>query len=381
MRVTQLTQRFPPAIGGVEQHVYHLAKGLSQAGVEVKVLTTDLMRSTPFARLESRDESAPFPIIRVRARKLFEAPLGLGIIAPSMVFETMDRGSEVLHAHGYGTFPTFAASLGQALDHSTLVITPHSDAGRRSWSKSLFDTVVPPLTLRRASRVIAVSHHEADHLTSLGVAPEAIRVIPNGVDLGEFAASDASRRSDESVTVLFVGRVDSEQKGLPILIEALGHVPRSKRVSIRIAGEDWGGMLTLRERARHLGVAERVTFLGKLDRSALLREYAAADFLVLPSLFEPFGIVLLEAMAAGLPVVASRVGGVPEVVEDGRTGWLVEAGNPRALADSMTRLADDEAMRRKMGRAGREKVLQYGWDAIVPQVVSVYREAIEDRGG
>lgn len=381
MRVVQLTQRFPPAIGGVEQHVYHLAVGLSRAGIEVEVLTTDLLRNTPFARIDSNVQSFPFRVTRARVWKMFEAPHGLGIIAPSMIRETMESRAEVVHAHAYGYFPTFAASIGTALDHSVLVITPHSDAGRPSWGKSIFDKLVPTLTLKMASRVIAVSRHEVAHLAALGVPPERIRLIPNGVDLAEFALMSGRRTSGSAVTGLFVGRIDPEQKGLETLVRAIALLPRSPLLRIRIVGEDWGGTESLRSLAQRLGVEDRVTIVGRLDRTALLREYTGADFLVLPSLFEPFGIVLLEAMAAGLPVVASRVGGIPEIVDDGRTGLLVDAGNPVALAEGLAALCQDENLRRSMGREARQRVTSYGWDSIVPRVLSVYAEALEERGG
>jgi len=381
MRVMQLTQRFPPAIGGVEEHVYRLALGLSGAGHQVEVLTTDLLRSTPFARVSSNLESYPFPVTRARVWKFFEAPHGLGIVAPSMVRRTVKSGAEIVHAHAYGYFPTFAASLGSALDGCALVITPHSDAGRPSWSKSLFDRVVPTLTLKKASRVIAVSRHEADLLAALGVHREKIQVIPNGVDVGEFAQLPRFPDGDGPIVGLFVGRIEPDQKGLDTLIRAVALLTGSPPIQIRLVGEDWGGIEPLRSLAQRLGISNRLTFVGKLSRTELLREYAQAHFFVLPSIFEPFGIVLLEAMAAGLPVIASRVGGIPEIVDGGRTGLLVDPGNPGALAEALRHVCRDEALRKSMGRRAREKVTRYDWDLIVPRILSLYVQALEGRGG
>ncbi len=381
MRVMQLTQRFPPAIGGVEEHVYHLALGLSRSGHHVEVLTTDLLRSTPFARMDSNSKSYPFPVIRSRVWKLFEAPHGLGIVAPSMFRQTVKSGAEIVHAHAYGYFPTFAATLGSALEGCALVITPHSDAGRPSWSKSLFDKVVPRLTLQKASRVIAVTRHEAAHLVALGVDGDKIEVIPNGVDIWEFARLPRVPDGNEPIVGLFVGRIDPDQKGLHTLVRAVALLSTSIGLQIRLVGEDWGGTEPLRSLAHRLGVSDRVAFVGKLSRAELLQEYAQAQFFVLPSIFEPFGIVLLEAMAAGLPVIASRVGGIPEIVEDGRTGLLVEPGNPGALAEALRHLCRDEVLRRSMGHSAREQVAHYDWDLIVPRILSVYAEALEGRGG
>ena len=94
MRVLQVTQRFPPAIGGVEQHVYHLSQGLKEAGIEVEVLTTDLMRDTPFERMDGANDPYPFPVTRTRVWKLFDAPHGLGCIAPSMLKELVKSAED-----------------------------------------------------------------------------------------------------------------------------------------------------------------------------------------------------------------------------------------------------------------------------------------------
>jgi starch synthase len=380
VKVLEVTQRFPPAVGGVEQHVAHVAARLVRAGVDVEVLTTDLLRDTPFSRIDSPPPSASFPVTRVRAWKMFDAPHGLGIIAPAMVRAILEKGADIIHAHSYGQFPTFAGSLASALDHSILIVTPHSDAGRPSWSKRQFDRVVPRLTLKAATRVIAVSEHEAACLLRMGVARDRIRVIPNGVDVEEFAGV-GTRRDREGLVGLFVGRLDPDQKGLDVLIRAMAMLPRSPPLRLRLVGEDWGGAELLRQLAQRLGVADRLSYIGKLSRSELVKEFAEADFLVLPSRFEPFGVVILEAMAAGLPVIASRVGGIPEIVAEGRTGLLVEPDSPDALAESLEHLSQDESLRHSMGRAARERVEEYAWDSIVPRILSVFVEALEENGG
>jgi glycosyltransferase involved in cell wall biosynthesis len=380
MRVLEVTQRFPPAVGGVEQHVNHVATRLVRAGVDVEVLTTDLLRDSPFARMSSPPPSASFPVTRVRAWKMFDAPHGLGIVAPAMLPAILASPADIIHAHSYGQFPTFAGSLASALDHSILIVTPHSDAGRPTWSKRLFDRIVPRLTLKAATRVIAVSEHESACLARMGVARDRIRVIPNGVDVGEFTKA-GTRGNRDGVVGLFVGRLDPDQKGLDVLIRAMTKLPRNPLLRLRLVGEDWGGAELLRQLAHRLGVADRVTLVGKLSRVQLVSEFVEADFVVLPSRFEPFGIVLLEAMAAGLPVIASRVGGIPEIVAEGRTGLLVEPDNADALARSLQLLSQDESLRLSMGRAAREHVKEYAWDSVVPRILSVFVEALEGNGG
>ena len=380
LRVLQLTQRFPPAIGGVEEHVLHLSRGLRQAGVDVEVVTTDLRRDIPFERLPPSGDAYGFPVRRHRARKFAEVPHGLGIAAPAMLLDALASRPDVLHAHAYGSFPTWAASLARSLDGATLVITPHSDRGGPTLSKRTFDRIAPRFTLRRAARVICLTRQEAHHLVTLGVDEDRIAVIPNGVDLGEFHDLADHRDAGLGTTGLFVGRLDSSQKGLGILVRALAALPHAAGLRLRLVGEDWGASEALLRLASRHGVRDRLALVGPVPRAHLLREYARADFLVLPSLFEPFGIVLLEAMAAGIPVVASRVGGIPEVVVDGDTGLLVEPGDAEALASAMLRLAESPALRARLGTRGRKRACSYAWDHLVPRILAVYREAAEERG-
>jgi len=378
MRVLELTQRFPPAIGGVEEHVLQLALRLQRSSVDVEVLTTDLRTETPFSRLAQEGSSFPFPVVRVRAWKLVEAPHGLGIVSPSMLRLTLSRQVDVMHAHAYGYFPTVAGGLAGLLRRAALVVTPHSDPGRRTLSKRVFDRVMPVLTLQRASRVIALTRREAAYLQSLGISADRTRVIPNGVDVSEFGNQSRHRASSPEVVVLYVGRLYPAQKGLESLVRAMALLPRALDARLRLVGEDWGGVRLLRSLAGRLGLQDRITILGRLDREALLREYANADLFVLPSLFEPFGIVLLEAMASGLPVVATRVGGIPEVVVEGRTGLLVDPDKPEQLAESVRRLCQDEGLRHSLGRAGRERAKLFSWETIAAQTREVYSEALQD---
>jgi glycosyltransferase involved in cell wall biosynthesis len=379
MKILLLTQRFPPALGGVETHVRHLAEGLTQHGDDIEVLTTDLRTDSPLERLPEEDGEFPYPVHRVRAIKAAVLPHALGNVSPSMIGHVLSGHWDVVHGHAYGFFPTFAASLGGLLDRSALVLTPHSDPGRPSLEKRAFDRVVPLVTLRQAHRVIALTELEAGHLERLGVARGRIAVIPNGVDMAEFAWGPNRVRDGDGTSVLFAGRCYPDQKGLEVLMHAVSQLPREMAVHLRIVGEDWGGYAVVRDLARRLGIEDRVTLVGMLERSQLLDEFRRADVFVLPSLFDSFPIAILEAMAAGLPVIATRVGGVPEVVLDGETGLLVEPGDPKRLASAIEALASDEGARREMGKRGRARAQLFSWDEVIARTRRVYAEAVNGR--
>lgn len=378
MRVLQLTQRFPPAVGGVETHVSNLVSRLPAEGVDVDVFTTDLRRDIPFDRFQHVPDESP-SVHRFHAMRVAELPHALGNISPGMIPAVLTEDWDVIHAHAYGFFPTFAGAMGRLLDHGSLVITPHADPGRGGPEKRVFDRLVPPLTLRRAERVIALTPREAEYLSGLGVPRERIAVIPNGVDASEFSTPRSGRTATDEVTALFAGRCYPRQKGLEVLLKAMSLIARDARLRLRIVGEDWGGYGVIQSLARELHLGDRVTLVGRLARPELLREFADADLFVLPSLFDSFPITLLEAMASGLPVVATRVGGVPDVVAHGKTGILVDPGDAPALARAMESLATDESLRTTLGRNGRERSALFSWESIIPRIKKVYEEAVSER--
>src|SRR3989441_10078267 len=164
-------------------------------------------------------------------------------------------------------------------------------------------------------------------------------------------------------------------------MKALPFLRSRGSIRLTIVGEDWGGVAMLRSLARSLGAELQLIFTGALPRAEVIQAYASAAIFVLPSLFEPFGTVLLEAMAAGLPVVASAVGGIVDVVADGKTGLLIPPGKPLALAAGLEQLISDSSLRARMAEEARRRASGYSWDLIVPRIVEVYREAIAESGG
>ncbi|MFZ0699050.1 MAG: glycosyltransferase family 4 protein [Thermoplasmata archaeon] len=371
LRIVELTQRFPPAIGGVERHVNDLASHLHRAGASVEILTSDLYRDRPFTRLPARTEDRPFRVRRYRALRGLPMPYGLGITVPGMTKAALRSRGAVLHAHAFGYFPTWIGQLAHRLRGLPLVITPHFDGGAGS---RLYALAVARGTLAGADRVVALTAPEARSLASLGVDRDRIRIIPNGIELEDFLPPRTVARRVGPLRILYVGRIDTEQKGLEDLLRAIAELGRATEVSLRVVGEDWGAAPTLRILSRRLGIESVVVWTGVVSPAALREEYASADLFVLPSRFEPFGIVLLEAMASGLPVIATRVGGIPEVVTDGRTGVLVPPRDPSALAAALGRLANDSELRTHMGNEGRARAMEFSWPRLIPQFLALFRE-------
>ncbi len=253
--------------------------------------------------------------------------------------------------------------------HSPLVGTFHSGADR----SLLFDLTAPALRriAERLSIRIAVSERAAAFArTRLG---GEFRVVPNGLDVASFAAAEPADLGPGR-KLLFVGRLH-RRKGFPVAVEAF-RLLAGERPDIRLVVAGDGEERTAVEQLEP-SLRARVTMLGTVLHEQLPRYHVASDLLVAPSLGgESFGYVLVEAMAAGLPVVASRIPGYDEVVRDGQEGFLVPPGDPRAVADAAAEVLDDPTLARTMGQAGRTRASRYDWAVVAEEIEAAYREAL-----
>lgn len=247
--------------------------------------------------------------------------------------------------------------------------------------------------MRDVDRIVAATARDMEHMLSLYGADRAkIRVIPCGVDLSLFHPHDRARARQaigiepETKLVLFVGRMEP-LKGIDDLLRAIARILRDhsmpcNEVSLSIIGgsaEDHpdrisSEMARLMRMRDALGLHEMVTFLGAQGQDVLPLYYSAADVVVMPSHYESFGMVALEAMACGTPVVASDVGGLSYTVEDGVTGFLVPDRDPKALADRICDILNDEVFRDQLGRQALDVARGYSWQNITNAILEVYRE-------
>jgi D-inositol-3-phosphate glycosyltransferase len=231
-----------------------------------------------------------------------------------------------------------------------------------------------------ADRVICASQDEKEMLIRLyGVPADNIELVPCGVDLEEFRPLDKAevRRRlgfPEEPIVLFVGRIEP-LKGIDILVRAVAQVSEDIRFCLVVVGGDASAeaeKTELRRLARKLGISRRVAFLDAVDHSLLPLYYNAADVCVVPSYYESFGLVALEAMACGTPVVASRVGGLQGTVRDSETGFLVPWRCPEPFAERLELLLENEELRRNLGEGARAAAEDYAWPRIAERVQAVY---------
>ncbi len=392
MKVAQLTTRYPPAPGGVERHVVEIAPRLAARHYRVDVYTSELYREFPWERLPPsvpREETTPYGAIH--RLRVWSMPGELHYTFFRGLHAALDRDRpQLVHAHTYGTHQVAIARRHYRRHGTPYVLTAHfhpiwsiEGGWLRRRIRAFYDGWLAGPAIRDARALIVQTRAEEQLVRSLGLPLPPTVVVPPGYGprSGELAdpADFRARSGISDPFVLFVGRLASN-KGLLDLLEAFALLaPRDPAAQLVLIGEDGGMRAALADRARELGLARRIHFLGHVEDPRLVDSaYRGARVFVLPSEYEAFGLVLLEALAQGAPVVATRVGGVPEVLgEDGRAGVLVEPGSAEVLAEEILRLWNDPALGRQLGEYGRTTIVpRYTWDALADRLDALYREIV-----
>ena len=383
MKALLVTREYPPHIyGGAGVVADQLSRALARRmSVEVRCFGERAPRTdgialrgyTPWPRVTA-DEDGP----------RFAPALETLSIALAMARDPVD--ADVVHAH------TWYADMGafwiSTLYRIPLVVTLHSMEQLRPWkadqlgSGYLLSSWIEKTAVEAAQRVIAVSGGmREDIIRHFRVDPARVVVIHNGIDLERFRYTDArdvlARRGVKEPYVLFVGRI-TDQKGIFDLLEAAPALPDGVQLVLCASAPDTP---EIEERLRRaLPYHPNAHWIGEMvPVEEVVQLYSHASVFVCPSVYEPFGLINLEAMACGVPVVASAVGGIVEVVQDGVTGSLVEPRHPSQLAAAIGRLLADRSRAREMGRAGRSRVEElFSWDSVAERTERVYAEAVDE---
>jgi glycosyltransferase involved in cell wall biosynthesis len=380
LRIAHVTATFPPYRGGTGNVCYYNTLELARRGHDVHVLTAAMGNTTS---RNVRDEVTVHYL-----RELVR--IGNAPVLPSLPGAL--RGFDIIHLHYPFILGAEMVSLAAVRSKVPFVVSFHNDLigdGIRATIFTLYQLLSARLTIRRAERLCAVSldHYESSHLRRSLKPHRPVAVeLPNGVDTERFSPVDAGNDMRhaygipaDATLLLFVAALDRAHhfKGLDRLLQAMQMLPPSIRLLV-IGDGDLRPVY--QQQAVALGIAERVLFVGAIDHHATPPFFRAADVTVLPSSPpESFGLVLIESLACGTPVIASNIPGVRTVVDDDSDGFLVEAGNIEALADAIRHMVRDETVRQEMGRRGRAKVeARYDWTQIGVRLETIYQHVLED---
>ena len=384
MKILQGCVRYPPAPGGAETVVKAYSEGLRDLGHDVEVITTDLYTETPFVKKEMPSEVNGINVTRHKAYTVSgEAHY---VLAPGMVQSFLSKKADIIHTHSYGYFQNHAGWIRERFQSTPWVITPHFHPSWSMWGgakrktlREFYDTVIGKGTMESADLITCVSKHERDMLVSeIGISEDNIKIIYNGINWNDWQIlpdKNIFRKQYPDISdkfVLFAGRL-ATNKGLSDLISAVDLV-NQKSVDLVITGADMGLGKQLEKEALEKGV--RMHRLGHIDDETYRSVLAAAEMLVLPSEYEAFGIVLLEAAAAETAVIGTNVGGIPEAMSPGNNGLIVEYNDVDNLSKSIATLLDDAKLCKEMGKAGRVWAKNFSWDSILKELVQAYSSII-----
>jgi starch synthase len=375
LRVALLTREYPPEVyGGAGVHVTYLARELAPL-VDLTVHCQGADRPDAVAH-------RPWDL-------LADANQALRVVSTDLSMAAAVGSAQLVHSHTwYANLAGHLASMLYGIPH---VMTMHSLEALRPWKAEQLgggyavSTWCERTSAASAAAVVAVSDGmRADIMTAYPeIRPERIRVIRNGIDTTEYHPdpnTDVLERygiDQARPYVIFVGRI-TRQKGVPVLLRAAsGLIPEAQLVLLAGAADTPEQLAEVTELVEGLRATRSGVFWipEMLPRRDVIQLLTHATVFAIPSVYEPLGIVNLEAMACGTAVVGSRTGGIPEVVADGETGLLVPAGEPEPLAAALNILLSDPDRARAMGQAGRKRaVAEFGWPAIAAQTADLYAE-------
>ncbi len=389
LRILHVTPYFADAwaYGGIPRLAHSLTRGLVRRGHQVTVCTTDVCDES--ARLPSRPDGrtpdgVDLRVFRNLSNRLaynFQLFLPIGLER----YLKIHAGSfDVAHLHACRNVPGAMAAFHLRRAGVPYVLAPNGTAPRierRLLAKRVFDLVAGRRVLAGAARVLAVSDAERVQLTDLGVPPRSVRVIPNPVDLDEFAtpvATGAFRRCfalPRGPVVLFLGKL-TPRKRIDVLARAFVQV-RQSDASLVIAGNDMGAGGDARSLVRALGLESRTFFTGLLRAEQRLEALADADVLVYPSQHEIFGLVPLEALLSGTPVIVADDSGCGEVVRATGGGQVVPLGDVEALARAIDGVLEEPSGWRAAVAEAQVRVrATYGADVVCAQLDQLYGEMV-----
>ena len=376
LRICQVSAAYYPYPSGLTEHVHFLTTALRERGHHVEILTTSFGKDGPPVAGVTRFGRARLVPLN---KSYSTVPFGWRMSGQVKRY-LAGHDFDILHLHG--TYPPDISFW--AMKHARVpsIVTFHTVG----FGEYRVGAAALRVLMRRWNNKLGgrIAESEAALRFQSKFFPGEYRLIPPGVDVARFhpgVEALPELASDGRPVILFVGRLDA-RKGLSVLLDAFARVlAAGTRARLVVAGK--GPMLPeCRERAVELGIADSVLFAGFVPADMLPRYYASADAYCSPALGgEAYGIVLLEAMAAGAPVIASDIPGYNEVVRDGATGVLVPPGSEEALAETINGLLSDEGRRRALSIAGRTQAESLSWARIAERVEDYYRVVLDRAGG
>lgn len=356
---------FPNEAHGIYTHTHHLSKELIKR-YEVEQLNVITPVTCVFDGRKSKNS---------------DLPLSNYFYLPQQIKKKIDEiKPDIVHIHGthppYSLLPMIIKKEYKTIItlHGIVAIDSKNSIKNRLLLKNYWYGFLEKSAIKKADKLIAVSPAIKNIVEKKGATPSKISVIPNGIDIHEHENGRIIENLNHP-SLFFIGRL-VKQKGVDVLIKSLVIIKEFiQDVHLYIAGI--GPQLKkLNILVKRLNLENNVTFLGHIQGEQKISYYKSIDICVIPSSFESFSFVTLEAMASGKPVVASNVGGIPYLVEEGETGFLFEPGNYHELAKKVIQLLENKELRERMGKLAEEKAELFSWESVTDETIKLYEKTL-----
>lgn len=366
MRVVLIVTLFPPEwIAGTEIATYNVAKNLAVNKHETHVVTS---RDKQFPEMEKKDN---FFIHRVS----FERIRIIGVIGfwYRILLEIKKINPDIVHIQAISA--ALPGLFSKILLRKPYVIWAQ---GSDVYLPGKFTKLISKTVMKNASVVIALSEDMKRKINDIYTGKNII-ILPNGIELEAFKEVYARKQYHKTgKTIIFVGTL-RPVKGLNYLIKAMSIIhKKSSDVNLLIVG-DGPDREKLQTLVQDLNLQDCIFFAGRVSNDKIPEYMAQADIFALPSLSESFGIVNIEAMASGLPIVTTNVGGLPEIVKNGENGFVVESKNPEAFAEKILLILNNSELEEKISERNREKAKEYSWDKVVEKLICIYKQCLNTK--
>jgi len=381
VNITQIVARFPPAIGGMEEHVYQISLELSRRGHKVSVITSNEIDGRVSTVQEENMHG-----IHVYRHPLFMPKMMREYWLIPGVFKSLKKTeADVFHVHGYRCLSSFTAISLAHFKHTPIVFTPHGIYPPKSISNALiklsFDRTLGRLMLCSADRTIALSGHNRRLLLQMGASADKIVIVPNGVNVETYRnlqrnAKVLKELGSQGPILIYVGRLDWNkrvEKIVESMPKILKNFPSAKLVVI---GPDYANCsVAFLDLGRKLGVERSLVMTGKVSAERLLELYSVADVFIMPSSYEGFGLSMLEAMICRIPVIVSPAGGPKDILSHGVNSWFLEHATPEEISESVFSVLTNRQLREKIVKNAFELIkARYTWEKVVNELEKNYAE-------
>jgi len=392
MKILQITPTYPPAwsYGGITRVVYEITLQLCKRGHEVEVWTTDALDL--HSRVKRVDVSSVKAGAKIRYFKNLSFVLTsmLNVHVTPRIFISAERelhNFDIIHLHGARTFLNVAMYLFLKKNKIPYVLQAHGSLSRiGNWRKLkwIYDLFFGQRLLKDASKVIALSPIEAEQYRRMGVPEEKIAIIPNGIDLSEYASlpprgcfKKKFGIKEEEKIVLYLGRIH-RGKGIDFLVKAYAYIIKEMKYSdvlLVIAGPDDGYLNEAKLLVNSLRISDKVLFTGMLSEKEKIIAYVDSSIIVNVEPKNVFGLVPLEAAACSTPVIVCEGNAIKNIIHQGMFGFSVKYGDINELAEIMFKMLHDDKFLREMGQKGRKFVFEnFDWVNVITKFENVYEK-------